>query len=76
MKNLEMVIHRNTSDVLDGKTLRRSTAIRRRGDNWTYDNFEAGTVRKLRFNSQEQMQKWADSIGEVTMQLVLEWDEG
>ena len=76
MKNLEIVIHRfPTTDQYDGKSLRRSTAMRKRGEYFTYDNFEAGTARKLRFNSAEQMQAWADTIREVTMQLVLEWGD-
>ena len=65
LKNLEVVIHRASN--YDDKHVRRSTAKRNRSDLWNYDNFDAGTVRKLRFSSEQQMLKWTDTIREVTM---------
>lgn len=38
--------------------------------------YDAGTVRKLSFESKEEMEKWLDSIREVTVTMMMEWDEG
>ena len=40
--------------------LRRSTFMKKRTDNFTQEAFEAGIARKLKFESQSDLQSWVD----------------
>lgn len=55
--------------------LRRSTFMKKRTDNFSQEAFDAGTARKLKFESQESMQSWVDKIQAVTVGIVLDWDD-
>ena len=47
----------------------------RRPSLFNFDSFEAGTVRKIRFDSNQDMQAWIDQIKEVTIGMDLEWGD-
>ena len=46
----------------------------RRRDAFNFEAFEQGTARKIRFDSEADMETWRDQIREVKLELVLEWD--
>ena len=46
----------------------------RRRDAFNFEAFEQGTARKIRFDSEADMETWRDQIREVRVELVLEWD--
>ena len=71
----EVVLQRVTQQSeVPFSRLSRSLAVKH-VDPFNHEAYEAGSVRKLRFESQDEMETWLEAIREVTVEMILEWNE-